>query len=80
MFILQEYLLQNQIIGIDNWERRSYNPIISPKNGEFDQDACYKPAAIYNENNDEWLVWYNGRTKNREYIGLYSHDGFDLFK
>ena len=55
--------------GINNWIGIN-NPIIKPTKGKFDNDACYKPTAIYNRNKKEWLIWYNGRRKQKEFIGL----------
>ena len=61
--------------GINNWKRYG-NPIIKPTKGQFDNDACYKPSALYDEKKKEWLIWYNGRTKNKEFIGLALHKNF----
>jgi len=58
--------------GINNWKRYD-NPIIKPTKGQFDSEACYKPTAIYDMKKKEWLIWYNGRTKNKEFIGLAFH-------
>ena len=55
--------------GINNW-KRSDSPIISPTKNQFDNDACYKPSSIYDMKNRQWLIWYNGRRKHDEYIGL----------
>lgn len=57
--------------GIAEWKRYE-KPIVSPDEGKFDSEACYKPSVIYNQETNEWTVWYNGRTKNREYIGIAS--------
>jgi len=62
--------------GIDHWERYSGNPIISPTPGGWDADACYKPFAIQEEN--RWMLWYNGRNSSLEQIGLAIHQGADL--
>ncbi|MDR2148034.1 MAG: family 43 glycosylhydrolase [Tannerella sp.] len=62
--------------GIDNWERYSGNPIISPTPGTWDANACYKPFAIPEKN--RWLLWYNGRNGSVEQIGLAIHYGADL--
>jgi len=59
--------------GIDNWERFSGNPIISPSPGEWDASACYKPFAI--EEKNRWMLWYNGRNESLEQIGLAIHKG-----
>ena len=58
--------------GINNWKRYN-NPIIKQTKGQFDNDACYKPSAIYDMNQKKWLIWYNGRKENNEYIGLAFH-------
>ena len=55
--------------GITNW-KRSNNPIIEPTKNSFDSDACYKPSAIYNKKDKLWMLYYNGRKKSNEYIGL----------
>lgn len=61
------------------WERTG-KPIVSPQIGKFDSEACYKPSAIFDINNNKWLLWYNGRTASKEYIGLATYNGFDLYK
>lgn len=55
--------------GITNWKRYN-NPIIKPSRNKFDNDACYKPSAIYDKINNRWMLYYNGRKKDKEYIGL----------
>jgi len=62
--------------GIDNWERYAGNPIISPVEGTWDADACYKPFAIQEKN--RWMLWYNGRKGGVEQIGLAIHKGSNL--
>jgi len=52
-----------------NWKRNN-NPIIEPTKNTFDNDACYKPSAIYNKKNKIWMIYYNGRREIDEYIGL----------
>lgn len=61
-----------------NWVRYSKKPIIAPTKGEFDADACYKPSALYDEKNNRWMVWYNGRNKADEYIGLYMYNKYEI--
>ena len=62
--------------GIDNWERYTGNPIISPVKDTWDADACYKPFAIQEKN--RWMLWYNGRRGGVEQIGLAIHKGSNL--
>jgi len=62
--------------GIANWERHPDNPIIRPGQDSWDHDACYKPYAIFD--GKRWLLWYNGRHKNFEQIGLVLHEGGEL--
>jgi len=64
--------------GITGWQRHPQNPILSPTAGNWDADACYKPFAVWNEAQDKWLLWYNGRNGSPEYVGLATHDGYDL--
>jgi hypothetical protein len=40
--------------GVTNWERNSSNPSIRPGQDEFDQDACYKPFALFD--GGRWLL------------------------
>lgn len=62
--------------GITTWQRHSANPIISPGLNKWDQDACYKPFAVFD--GWRWLLWYNGRRGSVEQIGLAIHEGEDL--
>ena len=62
--------------GVSNWERHPANPIVRPEPGAWDQDACYKPYAIYDGH--KWLLWYNGRRGGLEQIGVALHEGHDL--
>ena len=64
--------------GITGWERHPANPIVAPDKGSWDAHACYKPFALYDRQTDRWLLWYNGRHKRSEQIGLAIHKGADL--
>jgi hypothetical protein len=64
--------------GITGWQRHPDNPIIFPKKGDWDADACYKPFAIFDSGHDRWSLWYNGRKGGVEQIGLAIHPGYDL--
>lgn len=64
--------------GISQWKRFGSNPLVSPEPGKWDGDACYKPSIVYDGEKDRWLLWYNGRNKAPEYIGLAIHEGWDL--
>ena len=61
--------------GLTRWKRFESNPLVSPEEGKWDSNACYKPSVVYEEDNDRWLLWYNGRRGGEEYIGLVIHDG-----
>ena len=63
--------------GINNWKRNN-NPIIQPTKGKFDSEACYKPSVVFDSYFDKWLIWYNGRTKSIEYIGVATHYKFQF--
>jgi predicted GH43/DUF377 family glycosyl hydrolase len=62
--------------GITGWQRHPANPIIRPGQNRWDQDAVYKPYALFDGR--RWLLWYNGRKGGTEQIGLATHDGGDL--
>jgi len=62
--------------GLTAWQRHRGNPIISPSEGEWDHDACYKPFAIFD--GQKWFLWYNGRRSKVEQIGLAVRYGEDL--
>lgn len=65
--------------GITNWQRSQFNPIISPTKDGWDSDACYKPTVIWNKKEHKWMLYYNGRRKTTELIGLAQCDRRDLF-
>ncbi len=62
--------------GITDWQRHPANPVIRPDKGQWDQDAVYKPYAVFDGR--RWLLWYNGRKGGMEQIGLAIHEGEDL--
>ncbi len=67
--------------GIHDWERLPGNPIIQPEAGQWDGEACYKPAVVFESggaSGGRWRLWYNGRNGNLEQIGLATHEGADL--
>lgn len=64
--------------GLTRWQRHPSNPIVSPTPDAWDADACYKPHVVWQPEKQRWLLWYNGRNKAPEYIGLAIHDGYDL--
>lgn len=64
--------------GITNWTRYGKKPIISPTKNNFDSDACYKPSAIWDEEEHKWMVWYNGRSGVKEYIGLVIFNNYNF--
>ena len=65
--------------GISNWERSKLNPIIVPTPNGWDADSCYKPSAIWNEETNNWMLWYNGRNGDDERIGMALKAGKELF-
>lgn len=65
--------------GITGWERFDGNPIVSPDEGMWDADACYKPSFLWNEEKKQWMLWYNGRAGINEYVGLVTADGRKIF-
>lgn len=65
--------------GVTMWQRSKLNPIVSPDKGSWDSEACYKPTVIWNEKDNKWMLWYNGRTGEKEYIGYAEFDKRELF-
>ena len=61
--------------GVTGFRRCRLNPLISPSEGEWDADSCYKPSALYDAERDEWRIWYNGRRGGTEYIGMATKQG-----
>ena len=62
--------------GITGWQRHPANPIVRSGTGKWDDDACYKPYALFD--GSRWLLWYNGRRQDLEQIGVVIHEGEDL--
>lgn len=60
----------HSIDGITGWERSPHNPLVEPTSGKWDGEACYKPAVIWDNKEKKWRMWYNGRSKTNEFIGL----------
>ena len=65
--------------GVTMWKRSKLNPIVSPDKDKWDSEACYKPTVIWNEEDKKWMLWYNGRTGEKEYIGYAEFDKRELF-
>jgi len=66
--------------GISGWVRSPLNPLVEPDKAMWDGDACYKPTAVWNEKENKWMLWYNGRLACDEYIGLAEYDKRNLFE
>ena len=64
--------------GVTRWKRSSHNPIVAPEEGKWDAHACYKPFVVYDRGTESWSLYYNGRNKHAEYIGLVTLEGTDL--
>lgn len=62
--------------GVRGWTRLQANPLVAPTSGMWDSSAVYKPSVSIER--DGYKLWYNGRTSNREYIGLVEHKGLDI--
>ena len=66
--------------GITGWKKYEGNPIVSPDKGMWDEDACYKPSFLWNEETKQWMLWYNGRRKTDEFIGAVFCNKRNFFK
>lgn len=65
--------------GITRWERSKWNPLVVPTPEGWDAAACYKPSVLWNEAENKWMLWYNGRIGRNERIGLAIKEGRELF-
>lgn len=65
--------------GITGWEKLAENPVVTPDDGMWDADACYKPSFLWDKKNNRWLLWYNGRNGTDEFVGMASAEGRKLF-
>lgn len=63
--------------GLGNWEQHPDNPIVSPDEGSWDHDACYKPAVCITDS--KIMLWYNGRKDSAEQIGLVVKDSPEIW-
>ena len=54
--------------GIHREKDKEY--IIASSKFWFDGNSVYKPSVLFNEKENKWLLWYNGRLVDREYIWL----------
>lgn len=60
--------LASSMDGI-HWVPSKENPIISPGKGKWDSDSVYKPTIEFTDDRTV-RVWYNGRSRYTESIGL----------
>ena len=58
-----------------NWNRNTQSLIVAPMENDFDTDSVYKPSLVYLEKENKTMLYYNGRTGENEYIGLYTKKG-----
>lgn len=58
--------------GLTNWQKHTANPIIdiSLENDAWNCNAVYKPYAGWDEAQQQWMIWYNGRCGGLERIGV----------
>jgi beta-1,2-mannobiose phosphorylase / 1,2-beta-oligomannan phosphorylase len=71
--------------GLTNWESSLENPIVAPffetiiwsgrEEHGWSCDSVYKPFVLYDKKSEQWLLWYNGRCRDWERIGLSTRRG-----
>ena len=54
--------------GITGWQRVPENPLVTPTPGGWDENSCYKPTVV-RDDDGLYHLWYNGRREGYEYIG-----------
>ena len=65
--------------GLTRWEKSRFNPLVVPTPDGWDAAACYKPSVLWDEKENRWMLWYNGRVGHDERIGLVLKPGRELF-
>jgi predicted GH43/DUF377 family glycosyl hydrolase len=65
--------------GLTRWEKSRFNPLVVPTPDGWDAAACYKPSVLWDEKENRWMLWYNGRVGHDERIGLVLKTGRELF-
>lgn len=60
----------NTVPRITKWERSKNNPLAELDKDSWDGGTCYKPTVIWNEEENKWMLWYNGRHGALVFIGL----------
>ena len=65
--------------GLTRWEKSRFNPLVVPTPDGWDAAACYKPSVLWDEKENRWMLWYNGRVGHDERIGLVLKNGRELF-
>lgn len=61
--------------GLTGWTMFYDGPAIGPGINGWDQHAVYKPTLVYDEKKQIAKIWYNGRFKRSERIGLAERRG-----
>lgn len=56
--------------GITNWQPIVENPVIAPGQNKWDGHSVYKPSLCINQERHCAMLWYNGRFKKNEFIGM----------
>lgn len=56
--------------GVSSWYYKNEQPILSPGRGKWDSNAVYKPTLCVDQQGENVFLWYNGRKKHCERIGL----------
>ena len=56
--------------GVSSWVYKNDTPILSPGRGKWDCNAVYKPTLCFDQQGESIFLWYNGRKKHCERIGL----------
>ena len=51
-----------------SWKKNG-NYLVASSKFWFDGDSVYKPSVLYNKKENKWMMRYNGRLNDREYIG-----------
>lgn len=66
--------------GVTNWQRHPNNPIATggAPMGTWDVEAVYKTAVAWQQDENRWLMVYNGGRAGKEQLGVMFHRGRDF--
>jgi len=76
--LMSKSILDGNLPYIQVWDHKPPDIIrVGVDQDAWDYDAVYKPFAMHDDG--RWLLWYNGRRKRVEQIGLALFEGDEVW-